>query len=366
MNHSRTALLLLFLALLAGCTEHAPPRGTPEPPIIPAQVITIASQEITETYNTSGTLIADNSVEIASRLMGYIRDLEVREGSTVRKGDLLLTIDPTEIEARLAEARARSAQARARADKAEQDFERFRTLYEKRLIPLSQFQKAEVELEVAREEMRVAQANEKRIGVQLQYAEIRSPVDGVVVKKYKQAGDITTPGAPILSIDNPDNIVLETFIKEDHIKEVQVGDRIVVIVDAAGLRTRATITQVVSSGDPRTHSYLVKAALDDTSGVRIGMFARAEFAIGYKWGLLIPAEAIVTRADIPGVYIVDENDIAHFRMLRLGRKIDGQYEVLAGLRSGERIVLSSEAPVYTGTRIAASTGQPAQQSPAAP
>lgn len=332
-------------------------------PPVASQVLTINQQEITETYNTSGTLIADDRVEIASRLMGYIRDLKVREGSAVKKGDLLLTIDPTEIEAQLAEAKARSAQARARAEQAQQDYNRFKTLYEKRLIPLNQFQDAEVALQVAREEMRVSRANEKRIRVQLQYAEIKSPVDGVVVKKYKQAGDITTPGAPILTIDNPDNIVLETFIKEDHIKQVQVGDRISVTVDAAHLKTSATITQVVSSGDPRTHSYLVKAALDETKGARIGMFARAEFAIGYKWGILIPAEAIVTRADIPGVYVVDEKDVAHFRMLRLGRQMDGQYEVLAGLTGGERIVLASDAPVYSGTPIIATdvseSGMPA-------
>ncbi len=366
MNLLRIVTLSLALAALWGCTEQTTPTRAPDTPTVTARVLTIVSREITETYNTSGTLIADDRVEIASRLMGYIRNLKVREGSTVKKGELLLTIDPTEIEAQLAEAKARSAQARARADEAELDFNRFKTLYEKRLIPLSQFQKAEVALQVAREEMRVAQANEKRIRVQLQYAEIRSPVDGVVVKKYKQAGDITTPGAPILTIDNPNNIVLETYIKEDHIKQVQVGDRIVVTVDAAGLKTSATVTQVVSSGDPRTHSYLVKAALDETSGVRIGMFARAEFAIGYKWGLLIPAEAIVTRADIPGVYVVDDKGIAHFRMLRLGRRIDGQYEVLAGLRSGERIVVSSEAPVHTGTRIIASEAQHTPPSPAAP
>lgn len=359
-------ITLLLLPLLSGCTEKTDTTGTNQAsPPVASRVITIRPLEIAETYNTSGTLIADDRVEIASRLMGYIRDLKVREGSTVKKGDLLLTIDPTEIEARLAEARARGAQARARAEQAELDYQRFKTLYEKRLIPLSQYQEAEVALQVSREELRVAQANEKRIRVQLQYAEIKSPVDGVVVKKFKQAGDITTPGAPILTIDNPDNIVLETFIKEDHIKEVQVGDRIAVTVDAASLRTSATITQVVSSGDPRTHSYLVKAALDSTSGVRIGMFARAEFSIGYKWGILIPEEAIVTRADIPGVYVVDENAIAHFRMLRLGRHIGGQYEVLAGLRGGERIVLSSEAPVRTGTRIIATgADKPGTPSPA--
>jgi len=357
---------LAFFLLLSGCSKEPNQASAPISPPVGAQVMTIAPQEITETYNTSGTVIADDRVEIASRLMGYIRDLKVREGNLVKKGELLLTIDPTEIEAHLAEARARSAQAKARADEAELDFKRFKTLYERRLISASQFQKADVELQVAREEMRVSQANEKRIQVQLQYAEIKSPVDGVVVRKFKQAGDITTPGAPILTIDNPDNIVLKTFIKEDHIKQVQVGDRISVTVDAAGLKTSATISQVVSSGDPRTHSYLVKATLDETTGVRIGMFARAEFSIGYKWGILIPKAAIVYRADMPAVYIVDENNVAHFRMVRIGRHIKGEEEILAGLRGNERIVLSSDLPVFTGTAIVPHSGGEGNAAPVSP
>ncbi len=128
-------------------------------------------------------------------------------------------------------------------------------------------------------------------------------------------------------------------------------------MDAAALRTEGTVTQVVPAGDPATHSYLVKATLAEISGVRIGMFARAEFLIGSKWGILVPEEAIVRRADLPGVYIVDEDGIAHFRMLRTGRRLAGRLEILAGLKGGERIVLRAEAPVHSGDRIVAAPGK---------
>ncbi|MFQ5487688.1 MAG: efflux RND transporter periplasmic adaptor subunit, partial [Gammaproteobacteria bacterium] len=302
---------------------------------------------------------ADDRVEIASRLIGFIRDLRVREGSKVKKGQLLLTIDPTEIEAQLSEAQARLAQAKARVNEIEADFKRYKRLFEQHLIPASQYQKSELALQVAREDLRVAQANLHRVEVQFQYAKIRSPVDGVVVEKLKQAGDIATPGAPILTIENPDNIVLRTFIREDHVRSIQVGDRLTITVDAAQLRTIGTVTQVVPAGDPATHSYLVKATLEDARSVRIGMFARAEFLIGSKWGILVPAEAIVSRADLPGIYIVDEDGVAHFRMLRTGRRLDGQVEILAGLKGGERIVLRAEAPVHSGDRIITAEGKEA-------
>ncbi len=356
----RQLLMTAFVLLLAGACarEDISPQAT-DGEQLSAELLTVAPEEIPETYTTTGTLIADDRVEIASRLMGFIRNLRVREGSKVKKGQLLLTIDPTEIEAQLSEARARLAQAQARFNEIEADYKRYKKLFEQHLIPASQFQKSELALQVAREDLRVAQANLRRVEVQLQYAEIRSPVDGVVVEKLKQAGDIANPGAPILTIENPANIVLKTFIREDHVRNVQVGDRLAIIVDAAKLRTVGTVTQVVPAGDPATHSYLVKATLEETRGVRIGMFARAEFLIGSKWGILIPAEAIVRRADLPGIYIVDEDGIAHFRMLRTGRQLDGRVEILAGLKGGERIVLRAEAPVHSGDRIIAAHGKEA-------
>ncbi len=356
MSHRHLIIAATLLTLAACAREDISPVAQPGEEV-KAELLAVDPEEIPETYTTTGTLIADDRVEIASRLIGFIRELRVREGSKVKKGELLLTIDPTEIEAKLSEARARLAQAQARVNEIEVDFKRYKKLFEQKLIPASRFQKQELALKVAREELRVAQANLHRVEVQFQYAKIRSPVDGVVVDKLKQAGDIATPGAPILVIENPNNIVLKTFIREDHVGHVQVGDRLVITVDAAKLRTIGTVTRLVPAGNPATHSYLVKATLEETGKARIGMFARADFLIGSKWGIVIPAEALVRRADLPGVYVVDDEGIAHFRMLRIGRHLDGRLEVLAGLQGGERIVLRAPAPVRTGDRVIAAGGK---------
>lgn len=343
------------LALLAACGSEDTSPVAQRGGTVAAQLFDVEPQRIVETYTTTGDLIADDRVEIASRLMGFIREIKVREGGTVDKGQLLLTIDPTEIEAQLSEAEARVAQARARVEEARADYERFKTLAEQRLVADNVFTKAELEYRLAQQELRAAQATLERIKVQLKYAEIRSPVSGVVVEKHRQAGDIATPGAPILTIENPDNIVLRTFIREDHLSHVQTGDEVTISVDAVGLKTRGVITRLVPSGDPATHSYLVKATLNRLDGARSGMFARAEFTIGAKWGVLIPAAALVERADLPGVYLVDDEGIARFRMLRTGRRLDEGVEILSGLEGGERIAVGSEAPLRTGDRVVPKT-----------
>jgi RND family efflux transporter MFP subunit len=308
-------------------------------------------REIAETYTTTGTLITDDRVEIASRIMGYIRSITVKEGDKIRKGQLLLTIDPTEIQARLEEAEARLAQANARSKEAKADLQRYKQLFEQRLVAATQFRKVELAYEVAEQEQRAAEAALSRVRVEMQYAEIRSPVDGVVVQKQRQKGDIATPGAALLTVENPENIVMRTFIREDHLENIKVGDPVRITVDAARLQTDGIVTQVVTAGDPATHSYMVKAALKDSRGARTGMFARAEFSIGRKWGITVPREAIVMRADLPGTYVVDDQGRAHFRMLRTGRELDGDMEILAGLNGGERIALHSDVPLHSGDLV---------------
>lgn len=347
-----SALLPLTALLLNACS----PESTTTPPpatgdALQAELLVVAPEQIDETYTTTGTLVADDRVEIASRLMGYIRDIKVREGTTVKQGQLLLTIDPTEIEAQRAEAEAHVSQARARSAEAKADYARYKTLFEQKLVAANTYTKAELENQVAQEELHAALASLDRVKVQLQYAEIRSPVAGVVVEKHRRAGDLANPGATILTIENPSNIVLETYIREDQLRHVQPGDEVAVSVDAVGLRTTGVVTQVVPSGDPATHSYLVKATLRELNGARSGMFARSEFSTGTKWTLLVPDDALVMRADLPGIYAVDADGIAHFRMVRSGRHIGGRTEIIAGLGGGEHIVVHADSPVHTGDRV---------------
>lgn len=345
------ASLSVALLLLVACTADHETATPPPVAAIPAETLTVAPEQISETYTTTGTLVADDRVEIASRLMGYIRDIKVREGSPVKQGQLLLTIDPTEIEAQRAEAEARVSQARARSAEARADFERYKTLFEQKLVAANTYTKAELENQVAEEELRAALATLDRVKVQMQYAEVRSPVDGIVVERLRRTGDLANPGAAILTVENPSNIVLETYIREDQLRHVQPGDELAVSVDAVGLRTTGVVTQVVPSGDPATHSYLVKASLHELNGARSGMFARSEFATGTKWTVLVPDAALVDRADLPGVYIVDRDGIARFRMVRTGRHIDGRTEIISGLAGGERIVIDADTPVRTGDRV---------------
>lgn len=355
----RLALLSVSIAALPACDPQTMTTATNDV-AVESELLVIRMQPLAEQYTTSGTLITDDRIDIASRLMGFIHRIDVDEGGKVIKGQKLLTIDPTDILSQQTEAQARVTQAQARYNEAVRDHQRFKALYEQKLIAVNRFRKAELDLQLAEEELRAAEANLERIHLQLQYAEIRSPVDGVIVARHKQAGDIATPGAALLTIENPNTLVVKTFIKEHHIAQINVGTQAEVFIDAAQLATTATVSKIIPAADPTTHSYLVKLTLADNSQLRSGMFARVNFAVGHRRGIAIPQTALIRRFDMTGVYIVDEQQIAHYRLVRTGRRFDDQIEIVAGLKPNDRIALGNHGKLKTGVPVVAvTTGDPA-------
>lgn len=201
----RLTLIIVATLFISACEEHTPQVNQSPGTGVTANIITVDLGTIREDYSTTGTLVADDRVDIASRIMGFIGKLHVHEGSKVHEGELLLSIDPTEVQAQLDEAEARVAQSKAQLLEAEADLQRYTTLYAEKMISVDRFHKAELALNLAKGEMKAAQATLDRITVQMKYVSIRSPVSGIIVARHKQAGDIATPGTPLLTIENPDN-----------------------------------------------------------------------------------------------------------------------------------------------------------------
>jgi len=343
--------ITIVIALLLAACDQPPPQPVTTASTVKAKVMTIVSGAIREDYETTGSLIADDRVDIASRIMGFIRTVNVHEGSKVNEGQLLLTIDPTEIQAQLAEAEARVTQSRAQRLEAESDLNRYKTLFAEKMISADRYHKAELAFNLAQGETKASEATLDRIKVQMQYASIRSPVSGIIVARHKQAGDIATPGAALLTIENPDNVVVRTFVKEELIQHINIGDIVKVIIDAAGISNTGTVTQIVPSAELNTHSYLVKISLNSQSDARAGMFARILFDMGHSEGLVIPKSSVINRADLNGVYIVDTNNIAHYRLIRLGRQLNTDVEILSGIKAGNRIITEKPELIRSGDHI---------------
>lgn len=346
------ALAVLLTLALAGCGTHGQDEpAKPAPPrTVRAQVTAIQPVEVVASQPTPGTVVAVDSVKVASRLMGYIKDIAVVEGQAVKAGQRLFTIDPLDIEGAVAQARLALEQAEAAMKDARADFERFDALYKDEVVSRQHYEKMKLNYDIA-----VARAAQARAGLttaqgQMRYASVASPIDGVVTMKLANEGDIAAPGHPVVMVENLARLQVQTSVPEALFQTLRLGQKVPVRIDGLDTPVEATVARLTPAADPMTHTHLVK--LDVAApGLRSGAFARVLFPTGRARMLAVPQAAVLQRAGIAGVFVVDDAGTARYRMVRLGRVENGLAEILSGLNPGERVVTGNADAVNNGDRV---------------
>jgi len=345
-------LSIVLGATLAGCDGEQPPAAAATKTVTAEiGVVELTRQATFET--TPASVVAETRVTLASRLMGFIRSLDVVEGQTVTVGQRLFSIDPVELQGQVEQSRAALRQAEDARNDAALEYARFAALLKEEVVTRQQYEKTKLQLDVANS--RVAQANAalNSAGNQLRYATVTSPINGVVTRKMAQAGDLATPGQPVLSLENPHALQVETQVSQSILRNLKVGAPVQVEVDGQDGAIEARVARISPAADPVSRTFLV--ILDIRApGLRSGQFARALFPLGEREALTVPEAALVNRAGIEGVFVVDADNRAHFRMVRGGERRAGRVEVQAGLQAGERVVIGGDlAQLESGDKIGA-------------
>ena len=296
-----------------------------------------------------GAVVPDLQAQIASRLMGYVHNLNVKEGDRVKKGQVLFTIDPTDIRSQIAQAEAAYRQAKAALADALADYTRFRKLYQEESVSRQQFDKVRLKYQVAQQNLAAAKAALDQARAQLKYAHVKAPFDGIVVKKMAANGDLAAPGKPLLILENLETMSVRTEVASDLYARLHSGDEVTMWIEGIDHPVKGTIYTLVSAADPRTRTHTVKITLPKAlKNVNSGTFARVSFKVGERQTMMIPASAVVVRAGITGVFVVDADNVVHFRMIRPGRRVGDLIEVQAGLSLGEKVVVRNNRNLMNG------------------
>lgn len=361
MNHTSlpffpvSALLLLSLSL-SGCGESSKPPTAAAGASVNATVMTVQNSQQPIVSNAPGNVVAEQQAQIASRLTGFISAINVQEGQSVVAGQRLFTVDPSEVQGQLSQAQAGLAQAEAALADAKNDYTRFGTLYKEEAIPKQQWDKVRLQYQVAQQQSAAARAAANSAGAQMRYATLTAPFAGVVTQKLANVGDLATPGKPVLVIENPAKLQVQTSVPAEIFGHLKLGDSVSLQLDGSEHSTaiNGKIARLVSAADPVTHSYLVKIDLPSGHLYKSGMYVRVGFASGERTGIRVPQAAVLDRVGIIGVFVVDANQIAQFRMVRTGATTNGQVEIQAGLSAGERIVTSGNATLQSGDKVVSS------------
>jgi len=331
-----TAVILAATAMLGACS-HEPEGDAGQNVSINVPLITLQAEDVAEHTISSGSVTSDKRISIASRLSGYIGHISVREGDRVKQGDALFRVDPVDVMQTV-------NQARADMGNAEVDLKRYQSLLKENAVSKQQFDQIKLRYTLAKSKLTQAEN-------QLQYAEVKAPVDGTVVKKLLNSGDLASPGAIVLILENSQQLSVETHVSERFIAAIHEGDEANVELASLGQPLKAIIRQVVPAADPLTHQFLVKLSLPVEPEIMPGMFAEVRFTIGSRKALLLPAAAVIQRHGLHGVYLVDADNVLHYRLIRPGRETDGRVEALAGLSDGDRIATTIRTDIASGMKV---------------
>jgi len=334
-----TTVILAATTMLAACS-HEPEGDAVQNAGIDVPLITLQAEEIAEHTISSGSVTSDKRISIASRLSGYIGNIAVREGDRIKQGDALFRVDPVDVMQTV-------NQARADMGNAEVDLKRYQSLLKENAVSKQQYDQIKLRYTLAKSKLTQAEN-------QLQYAEVKAPVDGTVVKKLLNSGDLASPGAIVLILENSQQLSVETHVSERFIAAIHEGDEASVELASLQRPLKAVIRQVVPAADPLTHQFLVKLSLPQMPEVLPGMFAEVRFVIGSRKALLLPLSAIVQRHGLHGVYVADADNILHYRLIRPSREISGRIEALAGLNDGDRIAAEIRPDMISGMQASGS------------
>ena len=344
-------LSTVFLLVLAGCgadKEASAPASQAR--TIEARTEVAAVRPLPTYHAAPATVVARERVEVASRLMGYIRDIAVAEGQAVKAGQRLFTVDPLDVQGQVELARHAVQQAEDAYRDAQADYDRYANLLKEDVVTRQQYEKMKLNRDLAATRLAQAKAQLATASGQLRYAVVTAPISGVITRKLADRGDLAAPGQPVLVLESAGPMQVETQVPEDILARLKPGQVIQVEVDGLDHLIEARVARISPAADPVSRTFLVK--LDAAAGgLRSGSFARALFPLEVRQAITIPATALIRRAGIDGVFVVDAEGVARFRMVRSGEQHEGRIEIQAGLEAGERYVAEDAERLANGDRI---------------
>ncbi|GAB3564698.1 efflux RND transporter periplasmic adaptor subunit [Spirosoma luteolum] len=343
MNRFNYLHALLAIGLLASCSHSTDtPAERPaaaDEAVIPVSLTTVGTVVRAEPVVASGLISSAQEARLSFKVGGIINKLYVDEGQPVRKGQLLATLDLTEINAQV-------MQATLAREKAERDLGRVNKLYADTAATLEQLQNATTGTNVARQNLTIAQFNRN-------YAQIRATVDGTVTRRVANEGEFVAPGASVylVSGNRPNDWVVRVGVSDKDWVRLRLGNRATIQLEAyPGKTFTGTVSELAQAADPVNKLYEVEVRLNPGAArVAPGLFARVTLMPAQQRSYeVVPVEAIVEGNGNSGFVYVVTSDKKHVRKVpvQIGY-IDGSNVLLTGGLAGQKTVVTAGSAFLT-------------------
>ncbi len=352
-------LLTLSTALLLSCGKEKKEVTTTEP-AISVKVSGISTDHNSAYVSASGKIEAENSANVSTRMMGYVTKVHVKVGQKVTAGQLLVSINNTDLQAKKAQVDAAILQATAAYTNAKKDFDRFTALYNQQSASQKELDDMTSRYEMAKASLEGAKQMRNEVVAQFSYANITAPFSGEVTNTFIKEGDMANPGMPLVSIEGASHLQVTAMVSESDITAIHNGMAARILVKSTQQKLNGKVIEVSGSAKNTGGQYLVKINLNNAgSKVLSGMFVNVQFPLSMQKQtpttpsdkVIVPESALVHQGQLTGIYTIGSEKIAILRWLRIGKTYDNQVEVLSGLSSNEQYIVSAEGKLYNGVKV---------------
>ena len=361
---------LLGGAIIAGGVYFA--YRLPIPWLLP-QVETTRVQVLTPTQastvlTATGYTYARSRAAVGAKIIGRVVELPVDEGDTVAAGDIIAVLDSEDLQASVRLAEASLNEARARLADAERELVRQAELVEDQLTSQALYDTAITQRDVALAQVGTAEARLNSAQATLDYTVVRAPIDGVVIERNIEVGEMVAPGGftsqqstgSIVRIADPTSLEVEADINESYIARLQLGQRASIRVDAVpDFDYSGSLRQIVPTADRQRAVVQVKVSIDNRDARLVPDMSCTvtfleegvdETELVRPPKLLVPEEAVRYAGGAAFLFRVDGNVLRRVRVVP-GEASEGQVEVLEGANGGETIVSRGVASLEDGQRV---------------
>jgi len=346
---------VVALLLLSSCGHKEEKAAVP--PAVDLPVVVATQGTVHSVATASGTIEADDRVQLVARVPGVIRAPGLYDGRPVRRGQLLATIDARQADAAVRRARSALDAAQAEHEKASSDVARDGPLAESGALSGDAYRQEQLRAEVAAAGVRQAQAALAAAETDRSYTTIISPIDGVVVARHARDGDMAMPGSPVATVEGRGRLLFRFAAPQDSLGVFAPGRTVAVLLDGREDRPiEGQVRSVVPSADPATRRHSVEVLLPSGAGITSGMFGRVRLPTsgGRSDGddvVTVPASAVIDRGGLTGVFVVRADRSIAFRWVRLGAPVGDRIAIISGLVAGERILARVDATVRDGAQL---------------
>ncbi len=378
IKHRQIIYALVFAALVGGYMWYT---GRPEandeqksPSVeseaaIKVSVVRPVPMTFEDVAGFVGNVEPEEKAKVISKVGSSVTAFEVYVdvGDQVKKGQLLAELDPSlnqrqieEARAAVAQAKAAVAQAKSRLQTAERNYARYKGLFEEEVISRQEMDQVENEYEVekagldlAREQLRQAEARLRQLQTMREYHNVVSPVDGIVAERFFDPGDTIAAGGELFVISKQERVKIKGTVTESVYPKIRLGQKATVKVDALGdYSIDASVSRISPVLDERTRTAVVEVLLESGGMLKPGMFARVDLALGEHLGLGIEREAI---KQLPGTsewycFVVADGK-AKQRFVKIGATSGNMVEITEGLEEGEQIISPLVRAILDGVPV---------------